>query len=141
MIKTMNEKIMKNLKRIETKDLERLNSLLCDAQRILNVDDKSLSDMNLEDDGLLIDIIDVNLKVFNEICRRSRINRKQEHARQRIRTHLMSLDSDLTVGEADSYIDNAISEINGADDIHEAEEIWYAYFNLEMDDLNDLMGW
>lgn len=132
---------MKNLKRIETKDLERLNSLLYDAQRILNVDDKSLSDMNLEDDGLLIDIIDVNLKVFNEICRRSRVNRKQEQARQRIRTHLMSLDSDLTIGEADSYIDNAISEINGADDIHEAEDIWYAYFNLEMDDLNDLMGW
>lgn len=132
---------MKNLKRIETKELERLNSLLCDAQRILNVDDKLLSDMNLEDDGLLIDIIDVNLKVFNEICRRSRIKRKHEHARQRIRTYLMSLDSDLTVGEADSYIDNAISEINGADDIHEAEEIWYAYFNLEMDDLNDLMGW
>lgn len=137
----MNEKIMKNLKRIETKDLERLNSLLYDAQRILNVDDKLLSDMNLEDDGLLIDIIDVNLKVFNEICRRSRINRKHEHARQRIRTYLMSLDSDLTVDEADSYIDNAISEINRADDIHEVEEIWYAYFNLEMDDLNDLMGW
>lgn len=61
---------MKNLKRIETKDLERLNSLLYDAQRILNVDDKSLSDMNLEDDGLLIDLIDVNLKVFSEICSR-----------------------------------------------------------------------
>lgn len=61
---------MKNLKRIETKDLERLNSLLYDAQRILNVDDKSLSDMNLKDDGLLISLIDVNLKVFSEICSR-----------------------------------------------------------------------
>lgn len=61
---------MKNLKRIETKDLERLNSILVEARRILNVDDKSLSDMNLEDDGLLINLIDVNLKVFSEICSR-----------------------------------------------------------------------
>lgn len=61
---------MKNLKRIETKDLERLNAILVEAQRILNVDDKSLSDMNLEDDGLLINLIDVNLKVFSEICSR-----------------------------------------------------------------------
>lgn len=61
---------MKNLKRIETKELERLNSILVEAQRILNVDEKSLSDMNLEDDGLLIDLIDVNLKVFSEICSR-----------------------------------------------------------------------
>lgn len=61
---------MKNLSRIETKELERLNSILVEAQRILNVDEKSLSDMNLEDDGLLIDLIDVNLKVFSEICSR-----------------------------------------------------------------------
>lgn len=61
---------MKNLKRIETRDLERLNSILVEAQRILNVDEKSLSDMNLEDDGLLINLIDVNLKVFSEICSR-----------------------------------------------------------------------
>lgn len=61
---------MKNLARIETKELERLNSILVEAQRILNVDEKSLSDMNLEDDGLLINLIDVNLKVFSEICSR-----------------------------------------------------------------------
>lgn len=61
---------MKNLKRIETKELERLNSILVEAQRILNVDEKSLSEMNLEDDGLLISLIDVNLKVFSEICSR-----------------------------------------------------------------------
>lgn len=61
---------MKNLKRIETKDLERLNSILVEAQRILNVDDKSLSEMNLEDDGVLINLIDVNLKVFSVICSR-----------------------------------------------------------------------
>lgn len=61
---------MKNLARIETKELERLNSILVEAQRILNVDEKSLSDMNLENDGLLIDLIDVNLKVFSEICSR-----------------------------------------------------------------------
>lgn len=61
---------MKNLKRIETKELERLNTILVEAQRILNVDDKSLSDMNLENDGLLINLIDVNLKVFSEICSR-----------------------------------------------------------------------
>ena len=67
MIKT---EIMKNLKRIETKELERLNTILVEAQRILNVDDKLLSDMNLEDDGLLISLIDVNLKVFSEICSR-----------------------------------------------------------------------
>lgn len=61
---------MKNLKRIDTKELERLNTILVEAQRILNVDEKSLSDMNLEDDGLLINLIDVNLKVFSEICSR-----------------------------------------------------------------------
>ena len=61
---------MKNLARIETKELERLNSILVEAQRILNVDDKSLSEMNLEDDGMLINLIDVNLKVFSEICSR-----------------------------------------------------------------------
>lgn len=61
---------MKNLKRIETKELERLNSILVEAKRILNVDEKSLSEMNLEEDGLLIDLIDVNLKVFSEICSR-----------------------------------------------------------------------
>ena len=61
---------MKNLKRIETKDLERLNTILVEAQRILNIDEKSLSEMNLEDDGLLINLIDVNLKVFSEICSR-----------------------------------------------------------------------
>lgn len=61
---------MKNLKRIETKELERLNSILVEAQRILNVDEKSLSEMNLEDDGLLINLIDVNLKVFSEVCSR-----------------------------------------------------------------------
>lgn len=61
---------MKNLARIETKELERLNSILVEAQRILNVDEKSLSEMNTEDDGLLIDLIDVNLKVFSEICSR-----------------------------------------------------------------------
>lgn len=61
---------MKNLARIETKELERLNTILVEAQRILNVDEKSLSDMNLEDDGLLIGLIDVNLKVFSEICSR-----------------------------------------------------------------------
>lgn len=136
---------MKNLKRIETKELERLNTILVEAQRILNVDDKSLSDINLEDDGLLISLIDVNLKVFSEISRRfkaqNKIEDRRRDAKTRIRTYLMSLDSDLTVDEADSYIDNAISEINGADDMHEVEEIWYAYFNLEMDDLNDLMGW
>ena len=65
---------MKNLKRIETRDLERLNTILVDAQRILNIDDKSLSEMNLEDDGLLIDLIDVNLKVFSEISRRFAAN-------------------------------------------------------------------
>lgn len=136
---------MKNLKRIETKELERLNAILVEAQRILNINDKSLSDMNLEDDGLLISLIDVNLKVFSEISRRFKAQNKIEDrrmdAKTRIRTYLMSLDRDLTVDEADSYIDNAISEINGADDMHEVEEIWYAYFNLEMDDLNDLMGW
>lgn len=136
---------MKNLKRIETKELERLNTILVEAQRILNVDDKSLSDMNLEDDGLLISLIDVNLKVFSEISRRfkaqNKIEDRRRDAKTRIRTYLMSLDSDLTVDEADSYIDNAISEINGADDMHDVEEIWYAYFNLEMDDLNDLMCW
>ena len=61
---------MKNLKRIETKELERLNTILVEAQRILNVDDKSLSEMNLEDDGVLINLIDVNLKVFSVICSR-----------------------------------------------------------------------
>ena len=61
---------MKNLKRIETRELERLNSILVEAQRILNVDEKSLSEMNLENDDLLINLIDVNLKVFSEICSR-----------------------------------------------------------------------
>jgi hypothetical protein len=61
---------MKNLARIDTKELERLNSILVEAQRILNVDEKSLSEMNLEDDGLLINLIDMNLKVFSEICSR-----------------------------------------------------------------------
>lgn len=61
---------MKNLKRIETRELERLNSILVEAQRILNVDNKSISEMNLEDDGLLINLIDVNLNVFSETCSR-----------------------------------------------------------------------
>lgn len=136
---------MKNLKRIDTKDLERLNAILVEAQRILNINDKRLSDMSLENDGLLIDLIDINLKVFSEISRRfvakeNKDNRKNE-AWGRIKKALMLCDSDLTEFDADDIIEATMDLIRGAESMEEVEEIWNAEFGIEMDDLNDLMGW
>lgn len=136
---------MKNLKRLTTEELERLNSILVEAQRILNVGDKKLSDMSLENDGLLIDLIDVNLKVFGEISRRfvakeNKDNRKVE-AWTRIRKHLLNVGAASTVIAADSIITSAIARMNRADNMDDVEEIWDCEFGIEMDDLNDLMGW
>lgn len=136
---------MKNLKRIETKELERLNAILVEAQGILNVSDKRLSDMSLENDGLLIDLIDINLKVFSEISRRfaakeGRDNRKIE-AWGRIRKHLLNVGAASTAISADSIITRVIAEISKTESMEEVEEIWECEFGIEMDDLNDLMGW
>lgn len=136
---------MKNLKRIETRDLERLNAILVEAQGILNIDDKRLSDMSLKDDGLLIDLIDINLKVFSEISRRfvakeNKDNRKIE-AWARIRKHLLNVGAASTAISADSIITSVIAEISKAETMEEVEEIWDCEFGIEMDDLNDLMGW
>jgi hypothetical protein len=136
---------MKNLKRLTTEELERLNSILVEAQRILNVDDKSLSEMNLEDDGLLINLIDVNLKVFSEVSKRfvakeNKDNRKVE-AWGRIRKHLLNVGAASTAIAADSIITKVIDEISKTESMEEVEEIWDCEFGIEMDDLNDLMGW
>lgn len=136
---------MKNLKRIETRDLERLNAILVEAQGILNISDKRLSDMSLENDGLLIDLIDINLKVFSEISRRfvakeDKDNRKIE-AWGRIRKHLLDVGAASTAISADSIITSVIANISKAESMEEVEEIWDCEFGIEMDDLNDLMGW
>lgn len=136
---------MKNLKRIETKDLERLNAILVEAQGILNIDDKRLSDMSLENDGLLIDLIDINLKVVGEISKRfvakeNKDNRKVE-AWGRIREHLLNEGAASTAIAADSIITRVTAEISKAESMEEIEEIWDCEFGIEMDDLNDLMGW
>lgn len=136
---------MKNLKRIETKDLERLNSILVEAQGILNINDKRLSDMSLENDGLLIDLIDINLKVFSEISRRFCVKQSREHRRfgawDRIRKHLLDVGAASTAIAADGIITRVIAEISKTESMEEVEEIWDCEFGIEMDDLNDLMGW
>lgn len=136
---------MKNLKRIETKDLERLNTILVEAQRILNIDDKKLSDMNLENDGLLIDLIDVNLKIFSEISRRFAAKESQDNRRveawNRIKRHLLDVGAASTAIAADGIITSVIANISKAETMEEVEEIWDCEFGIEMDDLNDLMGW
>lgn len=136
---------MKNLKRIETEDLERLNAILVEAQGILNIDDKRLSDMSLENDGLLIDLIDINLKVFSEISRRFVANENREHRKigawTRIRKHLRDVGAVSTAIAADSIITSVIAKISKAESMEEVEEIWDCEFGIEMDDLNDLMGW
>ena len=136
---------MKNLKRIETRDLERLNAILVEAQGILNISDKRLSDMSLENDGLLIDLIDINLKVFSEISRRFVAKESREHRKigawARIRKHLLDVGAASTAIVADSIITSVIAEISKAESMEEVEEIWDCEFGIEMDDLNDLMGW
>lgn len=131
---------MKNLKELTNGQLEDLLHHLVEAERILNIYELSLTDMDPEKDSALIHLNCMKICTFDEICRQKRNLCRHENARKRIREHLMA-SAEMSEIEANGLIDDVIGQINCAIDMYEIEEIWECEFGIELDDLNDLMGW
>lgn len=130
------------LNRLNKKQLKDLLHHLVEAEAIMNIDGIQLNEMDAERDNALIHLNCMKICVFNEIASRKRKeNQRQAQAKKRIKAVLMACDSDLTEFDADDIIYATMDLINGAESMDEVEAIWDAEFGIEMDDLNDLMGW
>lgn len=130
------------LNRLNKKQLKDLLHHLVEAEAIMNIDGIQLNEMDAERDNALIHLNCMKICVFNEIASRKRKeNQRQAQAKKRIKAVLTACDSDLTEFDADDIIYVTMDLINGAESMGEVEAIWDAEFGIEMDDLNDLMGW
>jgi hypothetical protein len=126
---------------LNKESLESLLHHLVEAERILNVKNLKLSQMDPEADAGLIQLNVMKIQVFGTLQLHMKNRERKSQAKDRIKSTLMSIDPDLTDDEADDLIENTIELIRNAESLDEVEEIWDCEFGIEMDDLNDLMGW
>ena len=126
---------------LDKESLENLLHHLVEAETILNVKNLTLSQMDPEADAGLIQLNIMKIQVFGTLQLHMKNRARRLQAKDRIKNTLMSIDPDMTDDEADDLIENTIELIRNAESLDEVEEIWDCEFGIEMDDLNDLMGW
>lgn len=128
------------LKRLDIEQLESLLHHLCEAEEILNIDEKRLNDMDAERDNALIHLNCMKISVFNEISIRKRNRRRvRKTAHKEIVTILMQRDGN-TESEAWDRVYEVVDLLKQCFDIDDAYDIIADNLELEPDYLTILLA-
>jgi hypothetical protein len=128
------------LKRLDIEQLESLLHHLCEAEEILNIDEKRLNDMDAERDNALIHLNCMKISVFNEISIRKRNRRRvRKAAHKEIVAILMQRDGD-TESEAWDRVHEVVDLLKQCFDIDDAYDIIADNLGLEPDCLTILLA-
>jgi hypothetical protein len=128
------------LKRLNIEQLESLLHHLCEAEEILNIDEKRLNDMDAERDNALIHLNCMKISVFNEISIRKRNRRRvRKAAHKEIVTILMQRDGN-TESEAWDRVHEVVDLLKQCFDIDDAYDIIADNLELEPDCLTILLA-
>lgn len=128
------------LERLNIEQLESLLHHLCEAEEILNIDDKRLSNMDAESDEELIHLNWMKISVFDEISiRKSNRKRVRKTAHKEIVTILMQRDGN-TESEAWDRVHEVVDLLKQCFDIDDAYNIIADNLELEPDYLTILLA-
>lgn len=128
------------LKRLNTEQLESLLHHLCEAEEILNIDEKRLNDMDAEDDKVLIHLNCMKMCVFNEIAIRNQKHRRvRKTAHKEIVMILVERDGN-TESEAWDRVFEVVDLLKDCEDIDKAYDIVADLLELEPDYLTNLLA-